>query len=347
MAPARYPLSPSAWGTAVEVGVDKPVQAFLYSDLGASTSMHFIEVALEPDPIENSWRVRYDGGILGVIDAAQRATFPHINRVHETALTPHTMAGIKMDADGRYSATVFLPPAELAVPRNNAATPETVMPPGDMYVVDTSTGEMTAGELNAASPGQWFVTLSVLDGIVVVSLDGRVVGSLSPTESHYLIHAGKNLEAATARAYIIEQMVGLDLAVEGNAERVPALRNAEHADTLTSASKDIEAVTTFPDGSWAVTVAAENAVSGADMSTPRANARRVKGVYDERDELSLRDELGAPQEPSVDFTPTKTWHISAGNYLTEVEKVRLRRQRRREGTAGHHRREGTAGHHRR
>ena len=335
----HYTLSPSAWGAAVEVPVGNPVQAILFSDFGSRPGTSYARVALHPDPLSGAWRVRSPGGIIGQVDAAQRALFPDIQRIHAAGLSPTTLAGVRIDpATGLFDVTLFLPPASLAVPRNGAREASLVLPAGDMYPVDTATGEFSAAELQQRSPGQWIVGLRVVGEVVVVTLDGRALGSLSPSESEavrtFLEPALGDAPggALSARAHVLDGMVGLDIAAPDSlcsaVQVLPAIAPA--ADTPAEAVGEGPEVTEFPDGTWAVTVDREEAVDPADVATPTNGARRV----------SLTPAAPQPDSPSVDFTPTRSWSVSAGNYLTEVEKVRLRRQADRPGAAGRHRREG-------
>ncbi|MEX3505437.1 hypothetical protein [Corynebacterium sp. LK2510] len=314
MGSARYLLSPSVWGMAVEVRVDKLVQASLFTDFGASPTMHFEEVWLVPDPVGGTWRVHYRGGVVGEISADARAQFPDIDRVHNAARVPHTIAGIMLNERGLFDATVFLPPTDLAVPRNNAPATARVLPPGDMYVVDATTGEFSAPELEAASPGQWLVGLTEVSGTVVATLDGRVLGSLSADDSAEVAAVLRADTPTFARAFAVDAMVGLDLAAEASgAEPLPALPPLPPLPSDAAAhDPESPAVVEFPDGTWAITVERDDAVGEEGILTPSPGARQVI--------------TSSGRAPSVDFTPTRTWHISAGNYLSEVEKVRLRRE---------------------
>ena len=356
MTPVRYPLAPSAWGAAVEVPVTAPVQASLFSDFTAARGTAYVEVTLRPEPLSGAWRVRYPGGVLGEISPAQRSRFPSIERVHAAGLQPATLAGIRLDPErGLFDATVFLPHPALAVPRGGVPAGARVLPPGDMYVVDTSTGEFTGPDLLAASPGQWLVGLSVVAGAVVATLDGRVLGSLSHSDSAEIrniigpVLDGDPAAPLTARAYALDGMVGLDIAApEGPCPVVPPLPEIP-ATVPEPAPEGGPRLTVFPDGSWAVTVERAEAVDPEDVVTPVPGARRiglpgsVGGPVAPPSGPSLADLVRADTGPApvpsegVDFTPTRTWHISAGNYLTEVEKVRLRREARRATEGGRHR----------
>ncbi|SDS23337.1 hypothetical protein [Corynebacterium timonense] len=321
MASEHYVLSPSAWGAAVEVPVQKLVQATLFSDFTAdagSRATRYIDVALQPDPVGGAWRVRYAGGILGEIDAADRGRFLDIHAVYAAGLVPETLAGVRLDRDsGLFGVSVFFPPAPLAVPRNDAPSGSRVLPPGDMFPVDTSSGEVSAAEIAAASPGQWLVGLQLLDGTVVVTLGGRVLGHLPDEDSGAVAPLLRDAPAAafSARAHFLDGMVGLDLDAQASAtaEAAALPRLGPRPDPATGAE-----VTQFPDGTWAVTTAGEDV---AAYLTGEGGARRVS----------------TPPAPSVDFTPTKSWSVSAGRYLSEVEKVRLRRQADGRVSEGRHR----------
>ncbi len=354
MSPARYPLSPSAWGAAVEVPVAGLIQASLFSDLGSASGTSYVDVTLHPNPLSGTWRVRYAGGVLGEITANLRELFPDIGRIHAAGLVPSTLAGVRLNpGSGLFDATVYLPPAPLAVPRGDAPAGARLLPPGDMYVVDTSTGEFSGGELAEASPGQWLVGLSPVGGAVVVTLGGRVLGSVAEDEAaevRALMGAVLDDAPVAARAYALDGMVGLDLAApDGPCPEVPPLPPAPVVPA--PAAENGPPVTEFPDGTWAVTVERYAAVDPGDVVEPSPGARRIglPGTGAPEDAPQPQRTLGdlvhvgdvqppeGPAGPGIDFTPTRTWHISAGNYLTEVEKVRLRREARRRTGSGRHR----------
>ena len=73
MAAKQYPLAPSTWGAGVEVPVDHVSQAALFADLAGLRGTIYVDVALEANPLNRSWRVRrgstgdLPGPVLGEI----------------------------------------------------------------------------------------------------------------------------------------------------------------------------------------------------------------------------------------------------------------------------------------
>lgn len=314
--PTTYPLAPSAWGAGVELGVDNPVQALLFSDTPEAYGTAYIDVALEPDPLTRGWRVRAGDAVIGEIGASQRARFPSIERVHASGHVPTTTAGVRLDAAARYAVDVYLPPEQMCVPRNNVPADSRVLDAGDMVVVDTSAGEFSAEELASRSPGQWLVGLSVIGGTAVASLDGRVLGTVGD------VGALAEGETVYARAHILAGMVGLDVAFESasRGRAVPGLSAPPEEIARTWS------ITTFPDGTWAVSVARDDALDPEDFAAPAGGARRI---------TSPAADTAPP--PSIDFTPTTSFRASSSTYLSEVEKLRLRRERDSHSRKGRHR----------
>lgn len=300
-----YPLAPSAWGAAEEIPVDDAVQALLFSDCGEAFGTAYVDVALEPDPLTRGWRVLAGETIIGAVSAAHRGRFPAIERVHAAGITPVTTAGVRCDG-GRMRADIFLPPPDFAVPRNNAPAGTVALPSGDMYVVDTSSGEFTAAELASRSPGQWLVGLTQVGEAVVATLDGRALGALDAQDSAFFrrILARRPVNSAFARAHIIEGMVGLDVAApDGAWLQLPPIAPE------TARKNRPWTFNEFPDGTWAVTVPREYAVDPVERAAP-----------------------------SVDFTPTTSFRASSATYLTEAEKLRQLRAQDTGPRTGRHRR---------
>ena len=313
--PTVYPLAPSAWGAAEEIDVDHLVQALLFSEVTSTFGTTYLEVRLEPDPLTRGWRVRAGEHVIGAIAAVVRSRFPAIERIHASGFVPSTIAGARFDSErGRCDVQVYLPPPQMCVPRNNAPAGAVVLGPGDMIAVDTSTGEFTAAELAARSPGQWLVGLSIVGDAVVITLDGRVLGTVSDADNAALASL---IDAPTsyARAHIIDAMVGLDVS-EPAAEPAPV-------PALTVPAPEPERdwnLVTFPDGTWSVVVERDAAIDPEDIAAPARRSRPVAGPA------------------SIDFTPTTSFRASSAAYLTEVEKMRIRREQQDASKGGRHRR---------
>lgn len=351
--PTRYPLAPAAWGTGEELPVEQLMQAALFSDFGSTKGTTFIDVTLEPNPLSGGWRVRHNGAALGHIPAWQRQRYSDMERINGSILVPATVASVHFHKEtGQFDLRVILPPPQLAVPRNNAPDGAIVLPPGDMVVIDTSRGEFWADKLQALSPSQWLVGFQVMDNAdIVVTLDQRVLGVIGEDEA---ASVAAILDAAPAtqvfaRAYLLNGMAGLDIAPAKEAED-PALLNVPALKVADSRPRRPWSCVDFPDGSWAVTVERSHATDPADTIYPSPGARLVSlgGSAAQADrpvqpappaQLAAPAPAAEPSDPvpsnettfdadlTVGFSPTTTWAV-AGSYLTEVEKVRMRRAQR-------------------
>lgn len=342
MAAKEYLLAPSTWGAGVEVPVEHISQAALFSDFADRRGTTYVDVVLEANPLNTSWRVRRRSGgdlpgpVLGEIAPKWRAYFPDIERVHASFFQPATVAEVKLDADtGRFAVYVVLPEPQLAVPRNNAPEDAAVLRPGDMLVVDTSVGEFSAAELAERSPGQWFVGLQRIDDTTVATLDGRVLGSLEGEDGVWTDEFERG--ALWSRAVVLNGMAALDAA--------PPDEGVDSLPMLTAAPVRPQTpwqLIEFPDGGWAVTVERSFATDPADEAKPRHTARYVSLGGEARPaELSAPtemfgrvDEAEEPrEEPTAVAVPQEP-----EKYLTEVEKVQLRRKKHGRKRGGRHRR---------
>lgn len=173
--------------------------------------------------------------------------------------------------------------------------------------------------------------------------------------------------ALFARAVLLDAMVALNAgSPREGLQRVPALKVPDSAPTAAWA------FTEFPDGSWAVTVERPFATDPTDAPRPRHTARYVSLTGHERpadvaaptemfsrvdiDEGRTEDtpettagaavrEAPAPVPEPVFAQPQahpadapRDALAGAGDYLTEVEKVWMRRQARASRGGGRHRR---------
>lgn len=359
MAPRLYPLAPSVWGAAEEVPVERVVQPALFSRFPALRGTAFVGVLLEPNPLNGTWRVRWlgtgavapdQGPVIGQVAARHRERFADITRVDASLYRPTTTAAVAFDqAAGHFRVDVLLPPPPLAVPRNDTPPSAVVLPPGDMVVVDTAKGEFTAQELEAHSPGQFFVALHRIGDAVAVTLGDKVLGGFGEADAAELaafLDAADHPEVY-ARAVLLAGMAGLNVAgPEEGISRIPALALPDTR-PLTPWS-----ITEFPDGTWAVTVQRDHVADPEDAVRPKHTARYVSLAGVERpDDVAAptqvfqRLDLPEPERktPAVPITPQATeqaprqaWS-EAGGYLSEVEKVRLRRQARVRSRGGRHR----------
>lgn len=350
MAARLYPLAPSVWGAAVQLPVRDVVQAALFSQFAAHRGTAFIPVHLQPEPLSGGWKVRQaNGAAIGTLPASDRERFDDLRRVEASLLMPETLAEVYLSpTTGRFEVNVLLPPPELIVPRNDAPSTAVVLPPGDMVIIDTSKGEFTADELAMRSPGQWLVALHVIGGAVAATLGDKVLGGVEwEGEPAELI--GDSRSEVYARAVLLDGMAALDIAPEQPAASVPALKVPDHRPVRPWALVD------FPDGTWAVTVERDFAVDEADTLRPTHTSRYVSlSGADRPDDVAAPTEMfhtvDLPEPERKRATPIATPIASAqaaaevaeveaaGEFLTEVEKVRLRRQARLSRRGGRHRR---------
>ena len=362
MAPTLYHLAPSVWGAGEELPIEHVVQAALFTDFPALRGTAYITVGLETNPLTGSWRVRMLTGdgersfIIGEVPARVRQRYGDIERIHGSFMMPATTAELRV-LDGVFEAAVILPPPELAVPRNDAREHHLVLPPGDMVVVDTSAGDFSAEELQSLSPGQWLVALSPFEpGAVVATLDGKVLGAITGEEAEELTVAIEACRAAGAqevyaRAVLLDGMAGLNVA--GPEEGCVVLPSLKVPDPH---PRQPWTLVDFPDGGWGVTVLRAFATDPEDALSPRFDARYVSLTGAPRpDDVAAATELfaavqveepllidaavEAPEpspEPKPAFTPERNWG-AAGEYLSEVEKVRLRRAQALNRGKGRHR----------
>ena len=348
MAAKQYPLAPSTWGAGVEVPVDHVSQAALFTDFAGRAGTTYVDVVLEANPLNRSWRVRRSsvgelpGPVLGEVSPEWRSHFPELERIHSSFLQPSTVAAVKLSrGTGRFNVHVVLPEPQLAVPRNNAPEAASVLRPGDMLVLDTSVGEFDAAELEARSPGQWFVGLALIDGAPLATLDGRVLGALvgADAEEARTWFDGYAPGALWARAVLLDGMAALDAAgPDEGTEQIPALTAAP------ARRPEPWQLIEFPGGDWAVTVERDFATDPADEVKPKHTARYVSLRGGGRpEELSAPTEMfGRIDEPAESPERPEPTPVAAQNagesYLTEVEKVQLRRKNRGRRRGGRHRR---------
>mgnify|MGYP006899056207 CR=1 FL=1 len=78
MAAKQYSLAPSTWGAGVEIPVDHVSQAALFSDFAGRKGTTYVDVVLEANPLNRSWRVRRRSGgelpgpVLGEVAPGER-----------------------------------------------------------------------------------------------------------------------------------------------------------------------------------------------------------------------------------------------------------------------------------
>lgn len=349
MAQKLYPLAPSTWGAAVEIPVEHVSQAALFSDFAGKRGTSYVPVVLEANPLNSSWRLRLHrptlqtgiltGPVLGEVSPQWRKLFDEVERVHSSILKPVALAAVKLERDiGQFEVNLLLPQPQLAVPRNNAPENAAVLRAGDMLVIDTSEGEFGAADLAHRSPGQWFVGLQSVGDTAVATLDGKVLGSISEPEVIEWVRAFDH-GGLWARAILLDGMAALDAgSPEEGTDSVPPL-SAEPLRQITPWQ-----VIDFPDGSWAITVERDAATDPQDIVRPKHTARYVSLEGTGRpDELDAPTEMFARlDEPDAPVQRPEATRVAQNDrperYLTEVEKVQLRRRNRKRRRGGRHRR---------
>lgn len=355
-------------GTELSVGDLVTATLFEHAGTPDSTEPLHTTVELEPDPLTGEWRVRWPvahGGIIGAISAADRAAYRSIDTLHSAGLVPTAHARISFDRlTAAHRVIVQLAPATMCVPRNNLLPGALLLPgtvPGEAPVyVHVADGEFTAAETMLMSPGQWLVGLHLHEHTVVVTCGGRVLGTLDGKQAGpvreklaALFAQGSDVKA---RAWAVDGSISVDVT------RTPGMfpvRTLPPLPLPAGPEIDIPAaeVFEFADGSIAVTVDLRSAIDPEDWVQPRPGGRTVGRVSAAHAETDATPEIpssspmmptvstpaaAAEMEPAedsptqyfpafVDFSPSVSSDGDAAaseTYLTEVEKVRLRRARR-------------------
>lgn len=361
----RYPLAPAAVGGGTELTVGTLVAATLFEFAGAPDSSAPLQttVELEPDPISGAWRVRWPaahGCIIGEISASDRAAYRSVDTLHDAGLVPTANALISFDPDSStHRVVVQLAPAALCIPRNNLS-PGALLLPGTIdgeepLYVHVADGEFTAAETMLMSPGQWLVGLYLHGQTVVVTCGGRVLGTLDGDQAAPVREKIAALFAqgadVKARAWAVNGSISVDVT---RAHGTFPVRTLPPLPLPAGPEIEIPApeIFYFSDGSFVITVDLAAAIDPEDWVHPRSGARTVASVHTRQDVTDHAAASSAPDDAPtqyfpafVDFSPTDTSNdgeAAAGEvYLTEVEKVRLRRAQR-SGTGPKHSKEVAA-----
>ena len=144
-----------------------------------------------------------------------------------------------------------------------------------------------------------------------------------------------------ARAVVLGGMAALDAAApDEGIENIPALSTAPQR------RPEPWQLIEFPGGGWAVTVERDFATDPADAVKPKHTARYVSlgGGARPEDIAAPTEMFGRVDEPDDTEAPKRPepTAVAAQNtrdgYLTEVEKVQLRRKNRKRRRGGRHRR---------
>lgn len=283
----RYPLAPIAFGDGMRVSVGSVMHATLHENLGAAggdgrTSLTTVE--LEPHPISGGWRVRWPqahGSVIGEISAADRDELYSVDVVHDTGFIPTATARLNVNpSSGVCEVAVDLAPADFVIPRNNPLPSSVVLPGGyrETVDVDLSKGEFSDSDATEMSPGQWLVGLLVRGEDIVVTCDGRALGTINHPEADLLCSLIDASSAPVmARAFAIDGRIGVDAAPGSGASslmRLPELPlDPETSDEAWP--DDTWQVYEYSDGTLAITVALDAAIDPEDQLIPHPDARAV------------------------------------------------------------------------
>lgn len=278
----RYPLAPTALGDGMRVRVGNVMHATVHESLGTAGGAGqagLTTVELEPHPISGGWRVRWPqahGSVIGEIAAADRDTLFPIDIVHDAGMIPTATATLDVaPGTGVCDVTVNLAPAEFVIPGNNPL-PGSVMLPGsydETVFVDISTGEFSASDITDMSPGQWLVGLLVRGHDIVVTCDGRVLGTLPHPEADLLRSLIDASPAPViARAFANNGRIGVDVSPVSGAG---AIQQLPELPLEPETSDDPWQVYEYADGTLAITVDLEAAIDPEDQVIPFPGAREI------------------------------------------------------------------------
>lgn len=333
-----YPLVPAALGRAVPVKVGNLVAPTLFEAFGTCPDgVVTVPVSLDPHPLSGTWRVRLPrafGAVIGDIDAGVRAEYGEVDRVHEAGANATAEAAVAFDAArASFSAAVSLAPCELIMPRNNPVSDAVVLPTGTVLPVEVGSGEFTAAETMAMSPGQWLVELRTVGGAVVAVCDGRPLGAVDSPQLKKLIDAHHApSRPLMARAFAVGGAISIDADLSG---ATPVeLASFDLPEPFETAAWEVYE---YADGTLAITVEREAAIDPEDWrDNPNPGARQITGPVSPAS-VSAGEDTPTQYFPApVGFTPPATESVDRERtYLTEVEKVRLRRAQRASGGARH------------
>ncbi|MCQ4625150.1 hypothetical protein KBX18_06195 [Corynebacterium sp. CCUG 69979] len=278
----RYPLAPTALGDGMRVRVGNVMHATVHESLGTAGGAGqagLTTVELEPHPISGGWRVRWPqahGSVIGEIAAADRDTLFPIDIVHDAGMIPTATATLDVaPGTGVCDVTVNLAPAEFVIPGNNPL-PGSVMLPGsydETVIVDISTGEFSASDIADMSPGQWLVGLLVRGQDIVVTCDGRVLGTLPHPEADLLRSLIDASPAPViARAFANNGRIGVDVSPASGAG---AIQQLPELPLEPETSDDPWQVYEYADGTLAITVELDAAIDPEDQVIPFPGAREI------------------------------------------------------------------------
>ncbi|WP_018295896.1 hypothetical protein [Corynebacterium lubricantis] len=297
----HYLVAPVALNEYRRLPVDNILQAPLFAQFTPTEEEVFVPVTLASDPVQGTWRVRWEFGILGEVAKDLREEYPEMVRITSSGFLPETIAGIRIE-DNQLRVDVLLPPPELAVPRNNVTDETWILPPGDSFEVDTTTGEFDESELQVLSPGQWLLILTEMGDQLIAVLDGRVLGAVQGDAGArllsfvHLVNDDDPGSPVAGRGYFQDSVVRIDASQpRGDSEHVAPLQTPDTRPRTASRVNQLE------DGTVMVTVAHVLATDPEDEAHPHEGARVVVSPHEDVPPA----EAPAP-EPEVEQLPEVT-----------------------------------------
>ncbi|MGO2611744.1 hypothetical protein [Corynebacterium flavescens] len=328
---ALYPLASSYFGVEHLAILDHPLLNAALDIPGLAQGPVSLEAQLEPDSLSKGWRIRCAFGCIGYLDELEAAEFPQLARVRASGLQPATVATVEI-VEGELEVGVSLGLGPWQVPHNDQPSGSTLLNGGMGHLIDTSVGDLSPQQLKAMGTEQMIVTLDSVDGDLLATAEGYVIG---------LIPGGRDLQEVAemvqraegtpeffaARAYCAGGRIGVDLPLPGAelfAPSIPALRVPSERAAISA-----PAVEGQPEV-WEVSLpAADFAASLPHGSRRPTRAQASPDLAALVKAMPRQDKLSWRALPTADVP---------GRFSSESARVRARRQARENGRGGHHRR---------
>lgn len=234
------------------------------------------EVTLESDALTGGWRIRCPYGFIGVLDGTEAAEMPDLERLRTSSVIPTTWATVEL-FDSEVEVAVHLGLWPWTVARNNLPAGAILLHGGQGHRIDTSAGgDLNTHQLKELGTCQLFSHLTVIDGAVVASVEGHVLGSLDcPSHVPAIIkQAAQQGSAVYARTYVADSLMAVDLPPADSAEPfaapVPPL-STPHSGGIIPPAHPVDPA----DESWDFDIDAE--LLEGDFPAPHG-PRRFKGL---------------------------------------------------------------------
>lgn len=185
MATPTYLLPANPAGGGATVPVEGSSQAILFAVLGNQLTRGIERIAftLEQDPGTGGYFVGHDGTVIGRLPRNLRESYPQIDHLISQGYTPLVQADIHAADSGRLECDLRFPAPALVLPANDPPRDDwALLPEGPARDIDVTQGEATR-LIDLNLPAQWLAQLTMVDGIVVATLEGKVAGPLSAEDS--------------------------------------------------------------------------------------------------------------------------------------------------------------------